>query len=280
MEMRVKAHAKINWALNILGIRPNGYHELDMLMQSVELYDELTFRPSDSLTLSVDGGPRETDERNLVIRAARALNAYTGRNMGAEIELVKHIPARAGMGGGSADCAATLVSLNEMWDLGLDMDDLLKIGLSLGADVPFCLTGGLARVSGIGENIDPAKAASVIPLAMVTPGGGLSTADVFRAWDGGNYAIPACDMYELAEAVADRDLEKINSLTFNALEAPAVQLMPEIGRIMDLFRGLGAGAVFMTGSGSTVVAAFDTDEQAESAAAQVPGAVFTRTRMD
>lgn len=278
MTMTVKACAKINWALNILGIRPNGYHELDMLMQSVELHDEMTIRESDTLSLSVDGGPYALDERNLVIRAAKALNACTGKNMGAQIDLIKHIPARAGMGGGSADCAAALIALNDMWNLGLPMEKLLEIGLSLGADVPFCLTGGLARVSGIGENIEPAAAAPAIPLAMVTPGGGLSTQEVFRAWDTGNYPVAAHDMFELADAVMAKDIEKISALTYNALEAPAVQMMPEIGSIMDDFRSLGAGAVFMTGSGSTVVAAFETDEQAMAATKQVPGAVFTRTK--
>ena len=278
MEMRVKAHAKINWALNILGFRPNGYHELDMLMQSVELCDEMVFRPAEDLTLSVNGGPRECDDKNLVIRAAKALCAHVGKELGAQIDLAKYIPARAGMGGGSADCDAALIALNDMWKLELPMEMLLSIGLKLGADVPFCLTGGLARVSGIGENIDPMPAAPAIPLAMVTPGGGLSTQDVFRAWDAGDRAVSAHDMYDLARAVMDKDLGRIAALTHNSLEAPAVDMMPEIGACMAAFRDLGAGAVFMTGSGSTVVAAFETDEQARAAAARVPGAVFTRTR--
>jgi len=278
MQMTVKAHAKINWALNILGIRPNGYHELDMLMQSIELSDEITLRESDGLSLSVNGGPYEMDEKNLVIRAAMALNACTGKQNGVQIDLVKHIPARAGMGGGSADCAAVLIALNEMWKLNLPMERLLDIGLRLGADVPFCLTGGLARVSGIGENIEPAAAAPAIPLAMVTPGGGLSTQDVFRAWDTGCYPVSRHDMSELAEAVMAKDIGRISALAYNALEVPAVGMMPEIGRAMDDFRNLGAGAVFMTGSGSTVVAAFETDEQAQAAASRIPGAVFTRTK--
>lgn len=278
MEMCVKAHAKINWALNILGFRPNGYHELDMLMQSVELCDEMVFRPAEDLTLSVNGGPRECDDKNLVIRAAKALCAHVGKELGAQIDLAKYIPARAGMGGGSADCAAALIALNDMWKLELPMETLLLIGLKLGADVPFCLTGGLARVSGIGENIDPMPAAPAIPLAMVTPGGGLSTQDVFRAWDAGDRAVSTHDMYDLARSVMDKDLGRIAALTHNSLEAPAVDMMPEIGACMAAFRDLGAGAVFMTGSGSTVVAAFETDEQARAAAARVPGAVFTRTR--
>ena len=276
--MCVKAHAKINWALNILGFRPNGYHELDMLMQSVELCDEMVFRPAEDLTLSVNGGPRECDDKNLVIRAAKALCAHVGKELGAQIDLAKYIPARAGMGGGSADCAAALIALNDMWKLELPMETLLLIGLKLGADVPFCLTGGLARVSGIGENIDPMPAAPAIPLAMVTPGGGLSTQDVFRAWDAGDRAVSTHDMYDLARSVMDKDLGRIAALTHNSLEAPAVDMMPEIGACMAAFRDLGAGAVFMTGSGSTVVAAFETDEQARAAAARVPGAVFTRTR--
>lgn len=276
VRIEMKAHAKINWALNILGLRPNGYHELDMLMQSIELYDGLALETADEISLSVNGGPREKDEKNLVVRAAMALNAYTGKRCGAVMDLVKHIPARAGLGGGSADCAAALVGLNRLWGLDLPMEALLEIGLKLGADVPFCLTGGLARVSGIGENIEPIHGGPVAALAMVTPGDGLSTGAVFQKWDRDCEPVQ-WDLKPLSDALVRGDLEKADALHFNALTGPAAELLPEIQTAMDEFRTMGADAVFMTGSGSTVVAAFRDEDRAKQAAGSMPGAVFTRT---
>ena len=269
------ACAKINWALNIVGRRADGYHLLDMLMQTIELHDTLHVEPAGALSLTVNGMPAGED--NLILRAARALNASTGRERGAKLSLEKRVPARAGLGGGSADCAAALRALNALW--GLDYPDakLLEIGLSLGADVPFCLTGGLARVSGIGEGIAPVANAPSIPLVLVTPGGGLSTGAVFSLWDAGGFPEVELDTAALADAVARRDLLAVDRLCANALTAPAVSLMPQIGRLIDEMRALGAGAAFMTGSGSTVVGAFDAEPAARAAAERLPGAILTRT---
>ena len=273
MQIRANAHAKINWALNITGRRPNGYHELDMLMQSIDLCDEMTFTDTDALSLTVDGAP--ADDSNLVLKAARALNRLTGQSRGAAMTLHKRIPARAGLGGGSADCALTLKVLNDLWELNLTQAQLLDLGATLGADVPFCLTGGLARVTGIGEHIAPCPASPRIPLVLVTPGDGLSTAEVFALWDSGNFPPVTLDAPALAEAVQQRDLSAVQRLCKNALTAPAIKLMPEIG---SLLRAFDAPAVFMTGSGSTVVAAYDDEARAKKAAEKIPGALLTYTR--
>ena len=276
MAARLLARAKINWALNITGRREDGYHLLDMLMQTIGLCDELTLEPADELTLTVDGAP-ETWEGNLVLRAARALCRHVGKDLGARMALAKRVPARAGLGGGSADCAAALRGLNALWGLGLEEDELLSIGATLGADVPFCLTGGLARVSGIGEVIEPVPNAPEVPLVLVMPGGGLSTGEVFGLWDKGGWPETPLDTRALARAVADGDLAAADGLCANALTAPAIALMPEIGRLIDQMRELGADAAFMTGSGSTVVGAFADGSAAARAAARIPGAVLTRT---
>ena len=270
--IRIRAYAKINWSLNILGVRPDGYHELDMLMQSIGLYDELEFRLSSALTVTMDGEP--ADERNLVTRAALALRSETGTENGAQIRLTKHIPARAGLGGGSADCAAALLALNDLWGLHLPIETLYRLALGLGADVPFCLFGGMKLVRGIGEKLTPVPEAPLFHAALVTPGGGLSTGPVFRGWDEGGYGIPEIDMKALADALKRRDLKAAQALSFNALEAPAARLMPEIGDIMERFRSLGAPFTRMTGSGSTVFAAFDAESEAKKAAEKVPGAVY------
>lgn len=277
MKLTVQAPAKINWSLSICGDRPDGYHDLDMLMQSIELSDELTFETSRWLTLDVDGQRLPSGGRNLVIRAANALNDAMGKRMGARITLKKHIPARAGLGGGSADCAATLLALNHMWNLHLPLRTLQQIGLSLGADVPFCLQRGLCRAQGVGEILTPREDAPVIPLAMITPGGGLSTPAVFKAWNAGGYPMTPVETDALANALLSGDLSRAQELAHNDLEAPAISLMPEIGELIEKFRSLGARFVRMTGSGSTVFAAFDSDEDAHTAVAAVPGSIFTRT---
>lgn len=277
MRISLKAHAKINWSLNILALRSDGYHELDMLMQGLELHDELIFEDARWLSLSVNGQSLPVGGRNLVIKAANALINATGERHGARIQLKKHIPIRAGLGGGSADCAMTLIALNQLWKLYLPFDRLLEIGATLGADVPFCMLGGLARVGGIGEKLASIPGPPSIPLAMVTPGGGLSTPAVFKAWDNGGYPIIPVDMPALGDALVRGDLDLAQRLSHNSLEAPAIRLMPEIGRIIETFRSSGARFVRMTGSGSTVFAAFDADDQAKAVAARIPGAIATRT---
>ena len=247
------APAKINWALNIVGRRADGYHLLDMLMQSIELADTLRVEAAEGLSLWVDGEP--AGEENLVMRAALALN-------------------RAG---GSGDCAAALRALNGLWELNLPREALMEIGLSLGADVPFCLTGGLARVRGIGETVEPLANAPRVPLVLLVPGGGLSTGAVFSLWDAGGFPDVALDAPALADALVRRDLAATDRLCANALTAPALSLLPEIGAAMDGLRASGANAVFMTGSGSAVVGAFQTVEVARRAAGELPGAILTQT---
>ena len=269
------APAKINWALNITGRRADGYHLLDMLMQTIDLHDTLEIELAEGLSLTVNGAP--AGEENLVLRAAKALNRRTGTGHGARLALSKRIPARAGLGGGSADCATALRALNSLWKLGLSNGTLLQLGLGLGADVPFCLTGALAVVRGIGEDITLVPNAPEIPLVIVVPGGGLSTGEVFSLWDRGGFPDVALDTDALAKAVAARRLSDIDRLNANALTAPAVSLMPEIGQLIGRMRALGAGAAFMTGSGSAVVGAFETPEAAAVAAKNLPGAILTNT---
>ena len=277
MRLTLHAQAKINWSLSICGEREDGYHDLDMLMQSIALSDELSFENARWITLSVDGQRLPCGDRNLVVRAANALNEALGLHRGARITLKKHIPARAGLGGGSADCAATLLALNRLWDLNLPLRTLMQIGLKLGADVPFCLQRGLARAQGVGEILTPCAGAPDYPLVMVTPGGGLSTPQVFKAWSVGGYPMTPVDTSALAAALLTGDLAAAQRLAHNDLEAPAISMMPEIGELIERFRALGADYVRMTGSGSTVFAAFADEEAARRAAQLTPGAILTHT---
>ena len=178
--MIVEARAKINWTLEIKGVRPDGYHLLDMLMQPVTLSDELTLIPAEGISLRCESGPGiPCDRRNLAWRAAEALRRETGCGLGVDILLRKRIPSGAGLGGGSADAAAVLLGLNRLWHLGLTRERLESIGLTLGADVPFCVRGGLTRVEGIGEKLESLGQVPPLHLVILQPCEGLSTAEIY-----------------------------------------------------------------------------------------------------
>lgn len=276
MRIEAEAHAKINWALWITGRRPNGYHELDMLMQPVALCDRLAFEESDELTLLMDGAPSK-DPNNLVLRAARTLREHAGVRRGARVWLTKRIPARAGLGGGSADCAAALRALNALWELGLPDEALLSIGLSLGADVPYCLTGGFCRVRGIGEIVEKKPWGPRAHLALMRLGGGLSTADVFRAWDE-TPVFPPMDLLGAMEALRSGDYDRLRAAARNALAAPAASLIPEITEKIRELYAFGALYAQMSGSGSAVYGVFSSAEEARGAAEMLgKSAILTET---
>ena len=277
MAILMMAHAKINWALEVTGVRPDGYHALDMLMQRIDLADELFMEPARWISLTVDGKSIPSGGRNLVVRAANALNEYMGTRRGARIRLKKRIPVRAGLGGGSADCAAALLGLNRIWRLNLPESKLMEIGLRLGADVPYLLRGGFARVRGIGDELTPLDGARSVPLVLVRPGGGLSTPHVFAEYDRMAQARGEIDIEGAYRALACGDLHAYDRLSGNALEAPARKLMPEIGRVMERLRMEGAVGVRMSGSGSTVFGAFESADAAQKAHEALPGSVLART---
>lgn len=276
MRITAWAQAKVNWSLDVCAGRDDGYHELDMLMQRIELSDLLTFERARFLTLTVNGRVVPVGTRNLVIQAAQALNAHMGKRFGARISLAKAIPIRAGLGGGSADCAATLIALNRLWELHLPLEELLKIGRTLGADVPYCLAGGFARVRGMGEKITALGTGERYPLVLLHVGRGLSTAQVFSEYDRMGRTL-GLDNGTLARAILARDFEAIGRLCGNALEAPSISLMPEIGAAMAALRAQGARVARMSGSGSAVFGVFRTAAEALRAADALPGALFTWT---
>ena len=275
--MKVFARAKINWALNILGKRDDGYHEMDMLMQNIELSDEICLSPARMTTLEIGRKPTGNLGKNLITRAANALNEYTGEKRGVRISVKKRIPVRYGLGGGSADCAATLIALNELWQLRLSIETLKEIGVKLGADVPYCLTGGFCRVRGLGEIVEPLEGGQEIPLVIVCAGEGLSTQNVFESYDQGGYSPEALKPGALADRIAKRDFAGAQALSANALERPAVRLLPEIETVMRSLKEAGAQYVRMSGSGSAVYGAFETAKDAEKCASRFENAIVTKT---
>lgn len=264
--MRVKARAKINWTLDILGQREDGYHLMDMLMQSVSLADTITLTPASEVTITTGGYPKlPANERNLAYRAAIALQNATGCRKGAAIHVEKRIPVGAGMGGGSADAAGVLAGLNQLWETGLNQQELEAIGLTLGADVPFCLRGGLTRTTGIGEKMVSLPCSRLYDLVVIQPCRGLSTKEVFTAYhEKADIPRPATGDAQLA--LENGDAALLAESLGNVLQAVSQDKRPPIGDAITALKQRGAIAALMTGSGSAVFGVFESEEDAREAA--------------
>ena len=263
--MILQAFAKINWSLDITGIREDGYHLMDMLMQPVSLSDEITLIPSSGLSITTGGWPHSrADETNLAFRAAKALRDYTGCPCGVSIHVQKQIPIGAGMGGGSADAAAVLYGLNRLWNTALPSDELEKIGLSLGADVPFCLRGGLTRTGGIGEKLENIDCQHNFWLIIIQPCPGLSTAQVFSLWRESD-PVRRPDTDKALSALKSGDFQMICEHIGNVLQPVSGMLRPEIGRACSALTESGAATSLMTGSGSAVFGVFRSASAAKQA---------------
>ena len=266
------AHAKVNLWLNVVGRRPDGYHLLDSLVAFVDLADTLDVRPSDGLSLEL-AGPQAAglagDPDNLVLKAARLLADRAGVSPRAVIRLGKHIPVAAGLGGGSADAAAALRALSELWRVALPEEELFDLAASLGADVPMCLAGRTALVSGIGERLQPAPALPPAAILLVNPGVALPTPDVFKARrgpfsTGAPVTRPWRDLPEFAANLAQRG---------NDLSDAAIALRPAIAEVLAFLRNSrGARYAAMSGSGATCFALYDSPDAAYQASASMPPA--------
>lgn len=263
--MRVEARAKINWTLDITGQRADGYHLMDMLMQPVTLSDTVTLEVAEDIRLTTGGTPLiPADERNLAYRAAMALKAATGYAGGAAIHVEKRVPAGAGMGGGSADAAAVLMGLNRLWGLGLSQEALEEIGLTLGADVPFCLRGGLTRTTGIGEVMRALPCARDYELVVIQPCEGLSTGAVFRAYHE-QARTDRPDTEAAARALAAGDTAGLARSLGNVLQSVSEAMRPAIGEAARALEACGAAKALMTGSGSAVFGVFADAARADAA---------------
>lgn len=263
--MLLKAFAKINWSLDITGIRPDGYHLLDMVMQPVSLADDLILSPAGDLSIETDGyPPSAADASNLAYRAADLLRRKSGFKSGVRIYLHKRIPIGAGLGGGSADAAAVLFGLNRLWNLNLSDDDLASIGLSLGADVPFCLRGGLKRTRGIGEILEEIPCRMNYRMILIQPCKGLSTREIFTSWNAAN-CMHHPDTEHVMKALSAADPELLSASVYNVLEEVSVKHCPEISEAIKMLFENGAFTSQMTGSGSAVFGAFRSAALAEKA---------------
>lgn len=264
--LRIKAAAKLNLSLDILGIRPDGYHEMDMVMQTIDLFDDVELSKAGTISVFSDGSPDGPE--NLAWKAAEAFFRAAKRSGGARIRLTKRIPAQAGMAGGSADAAAVLIGLNALYDACLSPEALRDAGLSVGADVPYCLIGGTARVRGIGEIVEPMPPFLSGYLVVAKPAIGISTAEAFRRFDRAeNLRHP--DIAALLSVMEKGQLDALSLFMENVLEQSEQNETVETLR-QELLKN-GALAARMTGSGSAVFGLFSEKEAASRCAVALAG---------
>ncbi|MEO6392573.1 MAG: 4-(cytidine 5'-diphospho)-2-C-methyl-D-erythritol kinase [Pyrinomonadaceae bacterium] len=265
--LRLPAFAKINWSLQVLGKRPDGYHQIETIFQSISLHDSLTFekRDDERIVLTCDTPGIPVDESNLVVRAAVKLRERFGVTAGANIRLEKDIPAPGGLGGGSSDAAVALIGLSRLWNLDRKTTDLADIGRELGADVPFFLTGGTASGTGLGDQIEPLEDAPTLPLLIVVPDVTVHTGAAYAALEA---SALTKDFQESILTVSPKSL-KLGIFPRpewrNDFEPAVLEQHSAIARARELLLRHGAEFAMLCGSGASVYGVFRDAETRDAA---------------
>ena len=255
--MKIKAYAKINIALDVVGKREDGYHLLRMIMQSIDLYDTIIIDKIDSgIKLKCNKHYVPTDERNLVYKAAKLFIETYSIKQGVEINLVKNIPVSAGLAGGSTDAAGVLKLMNKMFNINASEEELKALGLKLGADVPYCISGGTALCEGIGEKITQLKTFKDKILVLIKPPFGVSTKEVYKEFNLSK-AIFHPKIEELIKAMEKDDIYFVSNNMKNLLENVTLKKHRAITNIKEEVKLNGSIGTMMSGSGPTVFAFFD-----------------------
>ena len=263
-KLELKAYGKINLGLDVIRKRPDGYHDLDMVMQMVDVYDDviLTQIEGTEIVVRTDTAVLSNGTDNLAYMAARMLMDEFGITQGLEITIKKRIPIAGGMAGGSSDCAATLKGVNQMFDLGLSKEELMERGVRLGADVPYCILGGTAIARGIGEILTPLPTPPECHVIIAKPPVSVSTAFVY-----GNIRPDKIerrpDIEVMVSAIKTQDLYKLAESLYNVMEDITVPQYPIIQEIKTVMLDNGALNSIMSGSGPTVFGLYDDIEKAE-----------------
>jgi 4-diphosphocytidyl-2-C-methyl-D-erythritol kinase len=264
----LRAFAKINWTLHVLGRRADGYHELQTVFQTVTLHDNLTFEASldERIALECDDPDIPIDQNNLIVRAAEALRQGFGIRKGASIRLEKRIPSAGGLGGGSSNAAIAMLGLSYLWALELTRTDLEEMGAVLGADVPFFFTGGTALGTGLGTQITSLSDAPEAQLLIVTPDVKVSTAEAYRALNSPALTKVGGDTILSSSRLRGDFSDSLYGTLKNDFEVVIFALHPEIMRVRDVLMHLGARNAMLAGSGASVFGVFDNVEAQERAA--------------
>ena len=274
-EITIDAHAKINLALDVLGRLANGYHEVRMVMQQVELKDRITVKKTGRerreiiITTNKDGVP--TDYRNLVYQAAQLMLGLEEILDGVEIHIEKNIPMEAGLAGGSADCAATLVAMNALFEMGMSTANLCRLGARLGADVPFCILGGAAAAEGTGTKLTSIKGLNPdrYSIVLCKPEEGISTGTVYTKYSermAEMMEMPHPDIIRFVGGLStELPLANLKRDMINVLEYVTAEERPVVREIEKRLEDMGADLAMMTGSGTTVFGLFEDAEKAAAA---------------
>lgn len=247
-----KAPAKINLTLDVLHKRPDSFHEVEMIMTTVDLADRVWIRPTDNGRITIKASERfvPSDRKNLAYQAAELLQRKYGIREGIEITLEKSIPVAAGLAGGSSDAAATLRGLNRLWNLGIGADELATLGARIGSDVSFCVHGGTALATGRGEIIKNLPAPPNCWVILAKPAISVSTGDIYGNLDLSAVQHPRTS--SMIEALQAGDYDKMCQSVGNVLEAVTMELHPQVVMLKEQMKRFGADAVLMSGSGPTV----------------------------
>lgn len=264
--MRLQAFAKINLGLDVLGKREDGYHEVRMIMQTIRMYDQLDMRKSvePGIHLTTNKKYIPVDENNLVWRAVKLMMDTCGIMEGVSIHLHKVIPVAAGMAGGSSDAAATLVGMNRLFHCGLSKEKLMELGVQIGADVPYCVLRGTALAEGIGEKLTVLPPMPDCWILIGKPGISVSTKYVYTTLDLNTDTVHP-DIDGMKKALEDGNLYGITERMGNVLQDVTIPAYPEVERIKEQMKALGAVNAMMSGSGPTVFGIFDNEEKAQKA---------------
>ena len=264
--INLKAMGKINLALDVLGRRENGYHDVRMVMQSVQIFDRLLIEKSrdEGIRVKTNRSYLPTDENNLVYQAAKLLIDEFGITEGVNIDLKKFLPVAAGMAGGSSDAAAVLFGMNRMFRLGLTQEELMKRGLLIGADIPFCIMRGTVLAEGIGEILTPLAPVPQCHVLIAKPPISISTKTIYERIDTKGVDVHP-DIDGMLRAIAENDLKGVASCLGNVLEQVTREDCPLIKQIEETMLSHGAIGAAMSGSGPTVFGLFEEEENARAA---------------
>lgn len=269
-KIKLKALGKINLGLDVLGRRPNGYHDVRMVMQTVYLYDQILLEKTDKEGISLETNLfyLPVNENNLAYRATKMLIDEFAIKEGVHISLEKHIPVAAGMAGGSSNAAAVLYGMNRLFQLGLTDQELMDRGVQLGADVPYCIMRGTVLAEGIGEKLTPLPATPKCHVLLAKPPISVSTQKVYEKLDA-QKVTKHPDIDGILLGLQTGDLKKITSSMGNVLENVTITEYPQIERIKDVMKEEGALNAMMSGSGPTVFGIYDDKMLARRAAARI-----------
>lgn len=262
--LTIPGYAKINLTLNVLGRRPDGYHDVEMVMQAIDLHDLIILRGKSEAGIEIQCSHPyvPANPNNLAYRAAELLIKERGAKCGLVIQIVKKIPVAAGLAGGSTDAAAVLVGLNELWDLGYTRDELMRLGGQLGADVPFCILGGTALATGTGTDLKPMRPAPEMELVLVTPDIAISTRDVYTRYTPG-LVKQRPDRTGMESAICGNDVNGIKRNLVNVLEPVTLHYYPRVAEVKQKMEEAGVRPVVMSGSGPTLFTIADSRETAD-----------------